>query len=657
MNYNTRSRKQNRIQDPNQILYVRGILEAAIAQCQQAQMYSPEVYLGTAQRIADLNSLNDATKPRVSFNLKQQTIRGQDVPITELSATIGDKTSSSYFLLKDSCPAGSKPSQEQLTYLRPDIVSSRIAASLGISQPVQVMPNVPATNNLAIPTQSTQVTQPINSAVSPYQVNPNASKAAAFVQDMRESQVINNGVPPQAQVNPNPYQPQTQPQAPVTPQAQVPVSPQAQVNPTNSIAEQLSALATEGVPLTPPQAPVPPTQVNPNPYQVPGAAVPPQPIHDPQQAKTNKRIAQNAAEIGITAQNTGQAVRRMSQGTLNPIQLHGNTLEIIGKFLMGVSSGINQARLVKIMEQIKKIESEKELIDQLRRQTGQDLVDLGQKSARPPQEQVSESSDRSSIPRVKTNPAPHVKPDVEIDRDKSPVESEVEPTAVDKLLKSKIPIEDKLEAIEKTLDKMLDELTATRKALEAIQSSIESEQQQQEGKVVETEVNTEVSAVANQPEAEVPVRTEIDTEIVAEAKSPTEAKQEVEVPEIAVDSTPEELNPNIDWELVNTIYSYEGDLDSLNKHLQSANLQIDIAEDGSSLTIKELNRGVANPILTAEAKGEGWNIQSQVSDSVKLDILNSFVEAEDAALADIERIQANSQAPTPVKEELSLEMG
>ena len=625
MNYNTRSRKQNRIQDSNQILYVRSILEAAIAQCQQAQMYSPEVYLGTAQRIADLNSLNDATKPRVSFNLKPQSIRGQDTPITELSATIGDKTSSSYFLLKDSFPAGSKPSQEQLTYLRPDIVSSRIAASLGISQPAQVMPNVPATNNLAIPTQ---VTQPVNSAVSPYQVNPNASKAAAFIQGMGESPVIKNGVPPQAQVNPNPnsYQAQTQ----------------AQVNPN------------------PYQPPVPPqAQANPNPYQppAPAPAIPPQPIHNPQQAKTNNRIAQNSVKLGKIAQNTGQAIRNMSRGTLNPIQLHGNTLEIIGKFLMGVSSGINQARLAKIMEQIKKIESEKERIDQLRRQTGQDLVDLGQRAARSFQEQVSESSDRSTTPQAKTNPAPHVKPDVEIDRDKPSAESEVEPTAIDKLLESKIPIEEKLEAIEKTLDKMLEELTATRKALEAIQSSIESEQQQTEGKVVETEVNTEVSAVANQPEAEVPVRTEIDTEIVAEVKNPSEAKQDLEVPEIEIDSTPEELNPNLDWELVNTIYSYEGDLDSLNKHLGVANLQIDIVEDGSSLTIKELNRGVASPILTAEAQGEGWHIQSQVSDSVKLDILNSFVEAEDASLAEIQGIQPDSQASTPAKEEPSLELG
>ena len=46
-------RKNNRIQDPYQINYVKSILEASVQQCQQGGMYAPEIYIATAQRIAD----------------------------------------------------------------------------------------------------------------------------------------------------------------------------------------------------------------------------------------------------------------------------------------------------------------------------------------------------------------------------------------------------------------------------------------------------------------------------------------------------------------------------------------------------------------------------------------------------------------------------
>ncbi|MEO1670425.1 MAG: hypothetical protein AAFR77_06485 [Cyanobacteria bacterium J06631_2] len=42
-------RHNNRIQDPNQINYVKSILEASAQQCQQGGMYTPEIYIATAR--------------------------------------------------------------------------------------------------------------------------------------------------------------------------------------------------------------------------------------------------------------------------------------------------------------------------------------------------------------------------------------------------------------------------------------------------------------------------------------------------------------------------------------------------------------------------------------------------------------------------------
>ena len=238
MSYNNKNRQNNRIQDLNQIAYVKSILETAVNHCQQSQMSAPEVYQATAQRIADLNSLNDPTKPRITFNTKQQALRGQDSPITELTATIGDKTSTSYFLLKDSLPVGTQPSQEQLTYLRPDVVSARIAASLGIAQLPQTVPTVPTVPTATIPTPNNNVV-----ISPPPTTTPAMSKVSEFVQGINATQ-------PQANVLHSP----------------MPIR--------ETVAERLAALATETVSQVPSPVPVAPTsspnnqqQVNVNPYQ------------------------------------------------------------------------------------------------------------------------------------------------------------------------------------------------------------------------------------------------------------------------------------------------------------------------------------------------------------------------------------------------------
>ena len=184
------TKKNNRIQDPNQINYVKRILEASAQQCQQGGMYTPEIYIATAQRIADTYSLQDNNYPRVTFNSKEQTLKGQQNPVSELTASIGDKpngmaslrTSTSYFLIKDSLPQGTKASPEQLIHLRPDIVSARIAANLGIVQPPPITPTAtipPIDRGLAstapVPTR-TVPTQTMPGAMPTSHV-PSASKA------------------------------------------------------------------------------------------------------------------------------------------------------------------------------------------------------------------------------------------------------------------------------------------------------------------------------------------------------------------------------------------------------------------------------------------------------------------------------------------------
>ena len=181
------TKKNNRIQDPNQINYVKSILEASAQQCQQGGMYTPEIYIATAQRIADTHSLQDSNYPRISFNSKEQRLKGQENPVSELTASIGDRTSTSYFLIKDSLPQGTKASPEQLIYLRPDIVSARIATNLGIVQPP------PMTTSATIPPINLGVssTAPVPTGTMPTQVTPGAiptshvppvSKAQAMAQ-------------------------------------------------------------------------------------------------------------------------------------------------------------------------------------------------------------------------------------------------------------------------------------------------------------------------------------------------------------------------------------------------------------------------------------------------------------------------------------------
>ena len=616
----TKNRKNNRIQDSQQINYVKNILETAVAKCQQASMHDPTVYHATAQRIADTNSLNDPNKPRVTFDTKQQKIKGQQEPVLELTATIGDRTSTSYFLVKDSAAPGSKPTQEQLTYLRPDVVSARIQASLGLTTAV------PATN-------------PINTRAVPHPAPVNHTRATPS-----KAQTLAQTMGQQA---PTPLQTPTQPTT------------------SNLLADKLAALANPVFPFQSDtkSSPLPPPSDHTK-ERVSNSAAPQaiKPIHNLTPAQMNNKTTKNMQAIGKVNISLGQALKDMSEGEINPVQLYGYALETMGNFINGIPAGIHEARLKQIASKINEVNRERATVNRLMKETGNTVSQWEKNELTPSDTQPQTAAPHpfpSSANPSKVAPQPKDREDREAESEgKAPEKL----TAIDKLLKTNLPIEDKLDAIEKTLDEMLKELTAMRVSLEATQAAVQAEIEatktsaaDAEGKVVESQAMTEVEVVANEPGTHVLLRTEIDTDIVAEAKTQTEAAKEVEVPQVRVDPTPDE-EINIAEELAEAISSYQGDITKLNKHLKSSNLKIARSEDGSTFTVKELHNNLASTVFTAESSEAGWSIDSRINDSVKLDVLSSFYAAETTAKADREpEVQGKISQPQVV-EHPSLEL-
>ena len=355
----------------------------------------------------------------------------------------------------------------------------------------------------------------------------------------------------------------------------------------------------------------------------------PEPIHNPSIAKAIKTTNQNLRAAGNLNQNIGKALKDMAKGEVNPIQLYGDTLNIIGSFINGIPAGIQEARLKSIARQMKLIEEKKRAIDLRMDRMGDDFI----ASDKPPvsNAEVFNTPVSNPEPELKAAPTISTPPVPSEPKPQTQWQAESEDTAIDKLLKSNASLDDKLDAIEKTLDKMLEELIKIEKNLEAIQASLEPQAQatnpapNPEDMVVETEAKTEVEVVANDYMAEVPVRTEIKTDIVAEARTETEAAEEVEVPETTVDPKPDY---DIDREMVDLISSYEGDLDQLNDRLKVHKLQINLSEDRQRLSVSEIDNGMAYSVFEAQADSEGWKVLSEINDSAKLDILERFVEAE-----------------------------
>ena len=626
------TKKNNRIQDPNQINYVKSILEASAQQCQQGGMYTPEIYIATAQRIADTYSLQDSNYPRITFNSKEQRLKGQENSVPELTASIGDRTSTSYFLIKDSLPQGTKASPEQLTHLRPDIVSARIATNLGIVTPTLTATATIPPINLEVPS-----TAPVQTGTIPTQAIPGAIPTS-HVPLVSKAQAMAQTITPATPPTPTPNSTVAGFAALVTPpqgnnkaSQNPPVfTEENNFAPNNSIAPMVNPIPNAN--LTPPPLPIPR----------------PEPIHNHQMAKAIAATNQNLQTAGNLNQSIGKALKDMAKGEVNPIQLYGDTLNIIGSFINGIPAGIQEARLKNIAQQMKLVEEKKTALDLKMDLVGDDFIASENK---PPISNTDifdkvvpqpEPGLQTSVAPAPTSPKPPAP-----SQPKSHTQSQQESanTAIDELLKSNASLDEKLDAIEKTLDKMLEELIKIEKNLEAIQASLESNSPEQtdvssipapqpnpEDMVLETEAKTEVEVVANNPMAEVPVRTEIETDIVAEAKTETKAAEEVEVPETTVDPKPDY---DIDREMADLISSYEGDLDQLNDRLKVHKLQINLSEDRQRVSISEVDNGVTFSVFEAQADSEGWKISSEINDSAKLDILERFVEAEGEVLVNV----------------------
>ena len=622
------TKKNNRIQDPkpNQ-LYVKSILEASVQQCQQGGMYTPEIYIATAQRIADTYSLQDSNYPaRYLSTPKKQRLKGQENSVTELTASIGDCTSTSYFLIKDSLPQGTKASPEQLIYLRPDIVSARIATNLGIVQPppITTSATIPPIN-LGVPS-----TAPAQPGTMPTQTMPGAIPTS-HVPPVSKAQAMAQTVSP---TTPQPQPLTTAPNSAVAGLATLAVPNQANTQNYSTFANENNFALNNNT------APIANQFLNTNIGNPPASPTIPQPrpIHNPERAKAIKATNQNLQAVGNLNQNIGKALKDMAKGEVNPIQLYGDTLNIIGSFINGIPAGIQSARLKSIAQQMKLVEEKKKAIDLRMNRVGDDFI-----TSEPKPPVTNTDVFNTSIPKPEAGfktaaPAPtHASAT-------PPALSKPEPadTPIDKLLKSNASLDEKLDAIEKTLDKMLEKLIKIEENLEAMQGYLKSNSPTSEAQattdapladiedmVVETEAKTEVELVANASRAEVPIRTEIDTDMVAEAKNETEAAKEVEVPEITLDSTPD---LDIDREMAELISSFDGDLDQLNDRLKVHELQINLSEDRQKLSVCEIDNGVAFSVFEAQADGEGWKVTSEINDSAKLDILERFVEAEGEVL-------------------------
>jgi hypothetical protein len=677
----------NRIQDPNQINYVKSILEASAQQCQNEGMYSPEIYLATAQKMADAYSAQSSSYPRITFGNKEQQLKDQS-SVQELTATIGDKTSTSYFLVKDSLSQGTKASQEQLTYYRPDVVSNRIATSLGIvvqplvaaTPPIPPIPIVaPIGQGMAapgleipnpIPIDPVQPAafQPMTQPVTPFataipMTQPGMSKVEILAQQMAQANqtsvtpvaptMTTQAIPsipsmtapnvvPVALVNQNPYAAMKSEEKSVVNKVAV-VAPMAQP----LTQTKVSAIAAAPMPVTPPV----------------------EPMHNQTSAQNLKDMNQNLQAVGNFNQMLGKALKDMSKGEINPIQLCGDTLNIIGNFMNGIPKGIHEARLQKIGEQMKLIQEKRIVLDGKMDLVGDNLMSsqvspntIADTTPIPaPKSQNIAQTERTpsdisfrTLPVSSAVPAP-----TPVNAAVAPAPTSAEPAAdpmtktIDDLLKSNVSIDDKLTAIEKTLDKMLEQLIQIEKNLEAIQASLKVNKPQQD-MVLETEVETQVNDVINNPDAEVPVTTEINTEITAEAKTQIQAQTDVEVPQFTVDATPDEKDSDIAQELVNMISEYEGDLDSLNQHLMKNNLVVTVAADGESIMVSEVNGAIVSPILTADANGEGWNIDRSINDTKTLELMENFVEAEELAQNSFEQVDEQQEAKAPVEEDFCI---
>ncbi len=67
-----------------------------------------------------------------------------------------------------------------------------------------------------------------------------------------------------------------------------------------------------------------------------------------------------------------------------------------------------------------------------------------------------------------------------------------------------------------------------------------------------------------------------------------------------------------------------------------------------------VNGTIVSPILTADANGEGWNIERSINDTKTLELMENFVEAEELAQNSFEQVDEQQEAKAPVEEDFCI---
>lgn len=658
-----------RISEPSKIAYVKGVLELAQNKCLEQKLHTPDMYVAMAQQVADSYSSADSRYPKITFDKKSQRVRGQDEPVTELTATIGNETSTSYFLVRDSLPKGQKASQEELTILRPDIVSQKLATQLGIATPP------PAQTSQSVPPLSELNNSAATAAVPPLSELNNAPAAATAASKAAQAAGITGaGIPDPVEIANR---------APATTQAQaapglagfanlangttppVQTAPTLETAPDEEVNENSNPYATAAPPKTAPAPETAPTQDK-EPQQ--GSVKPSSKRERESDKITSRQANEKMKGNSKTSKSIGKMLKDMGNGEINPLELYGETFQIIGSFLEGVPEGVNKARADLIAKQAVEIEQKRAVLKQRMDRMGESFLaaedenDSYSEAASTQANQTSQTNPPQTNPpqtETKTAPAPvQTSVDAPIEPPKDPVYQPIE-----KLLESGVSVEEKLDAIEESLNKILEELKAIEQRLDAIAlaQQMESQSSQAEtapaletapaptpGMVLETEVTTEVEQMVA-PKADVPVTVVVDTDIVTESKTVPEADREVETPEVELDVIPDEEGElDLNAFVVDTVVSCDLDLELLNQSLKEKNLELNFSQDRDSFAITERSNGVPSVVFDATNTATGWSVSTELSQSKQEHLLDNLIDAIDSAL-ELEQ-QRDTAQPEPQPE-------
>jgi hypothetical protein len=323
---------------------------------------------------------------------------------------------------------------------------------------------------------------------------------------------------------------------------------------------------------------------------------------NPNVARLNK-LCQSIRKNEIGANQFANLFKELGgQQQYNALSLTGDVIKIVSNLAQGGANGIEEERMNQIRNRVNAIEAEDRKIKNLMVSVGASLeqIESIQPAPQITSEPISEIVDspwdepESTVSSaVSPPPEPIAKTKIETE----PKSTQPE-TAIDRLLKSNASIEQKLTAIEETLDRQLEELIATRELLEAIQESIERSQPEQEA-----------------------------TETIVD---------EVETQEIT--------SEQIDAYLIDVLGSV--DPKKVNQHLQKEGFIVTANDDKTQLTIKEIDMDAIYPIYSATLNDGKWEINSEISDNYKTELIDKIESAMQLTTQDKEQSSENERQPS-----------